>query len=146
MLRKSCALCPCQCLPARICHAGAAVCTTMLLLLFCLLSVCPEPAVSFPLQTVSCTMTHACCAPLQDFTILVLLGAGCLSLLLEFAVNQQTAGEGSWIEGASILVAGGHSPFWNGRWAGVVIRDPSALCSPPVVMHQRAALFASSSC
>lgn len=139
MLRKSCALCPCQGLPARICHAGAAGCTIMLLLPFCLLSVCPEPAVSFPLRSVSCTTTHACCTPLQDFTILVLLGAGCLSLLLEFAVNQQTAGEGSWIEGASILVAGGHSAFWNGRWAGAVIRHPSMLSNPPVVVHLRAA-------
>ena len=43
----------------------------------------------------------------QDFTILVLLGAGCLSLGLEFAVNKNTGGgEGSWIEGASILAAG----------------------------------------
>ncbi|KAL4422348.1 hypothetical protein ABPG75_008545, partial [Micractinium tetrahymenae] len=42
-----------------------------------------------------------------DFTILVLLGAGCLSLLLEFAVNRRTNGEGSWIEGASILAAVG---------------------------------------
>ncbi|PSC68202.1 calcium-translocating P-type PMCA-type [Micractinium conductrix] len=43
---------------------------------------------------------------LQDFTILVLLGAGCLSLGLEFAVNKNTGGgEGSWIEGASILAA-----------------------------------------
>lgn len=37
----------------------------------------------------------------------MLLGAGCLSLLLEFAINQRTDSEGSWIEGASILVAGG---------------------------------------
>lgn len=42
----------------------------------------------------------------QDFTILILLGAGCLSLLLEFVVNRRTNGEGSWIEGASILAAG----------------------------------------
>lgn len=40
----------------------------------------------------------------QDFTILVLLGAGCLSLGLELAISR--GGEGSWIEGASILAAG----------------------------------------
>ncbi len=44
---------------------------------------------------------------LQDFTILVLLGAGCLSLGLELLVNRKAGGESSWIEGASILAAGG---------------------------------------
>lgn len=43
---------------------------------------------------------------MQDFTILVLLGAGCLSLGLEVLVNQHSGGESSWIEGASILAAG----------------------------------------
>ena len=43
---------------------------------------------------------------LQDFTILVLLGAGCLSLGLELLVNRKAGGESSWIEGASILAAG----------------------------------------
>lgn len=43
---------------------------------------------------------------LQDFTILVLLGAGCLSLGLELLVNRKAVGESSWIEGASILAAG----------------------------------------
>lgn len=43
---------------------------------------------------------------LQDFTILVLLGAGCLSLALELVVSRSGSGEGSWIEGASILAAG----------------------------------------
>lgn len=48
------------------------------------------------------------CASLcpQDFTILVLLGAGCLSLGLELLVNRKAGGESSWIEGASILAAG----------------------------------------
>lgn len=53
-----------------------------------------------PLQPSS---IHAC--P-QDFTILVLLGAGCLSLGLELLVNRKAGGESSWIEGASILAAG----------------------------------------
>lgn len=41
----------------------------------------------------------------------MLLGAGALSLALE-AVVQRTSGadEGSWIEGASILAAGGFGP------------------------------------
>lgn len=59
-----------------------------------------------------CTPTPLCfnLTPLpQDFTILVLLGAGCLSLALELVVSRRTGAPdgGSWIEGASILAAGG---------------------------------------
>jgi hypothetical protein len=48
---------------------------------------------------------------LQDFTVLVLLAAGGLSLGLEAAVHSGgSAGEPSWIEGASILAAGAAPP------------------------------------
>lgn len=47
---------------------------------------------------------------LQDFTVLVLLAAGGLSLGLELLVHGGgSGGEPSWIEGASILAAGRRS-------------------------------------
>lgn len=58
----------------------------------------------------ACTLSQPSPPPFpfsaQDFTILVLLGAGCLSLGLELLVNRKAGGESSWIEGASILAAG----------------------------------------
>lgn len=57
-----------------------------------------------PSRSAAAPLAPAAPAPVQDFTILVLLGAGCLSLALELLINRNQ--EGGWIEGASILAAG----------------------------------------